>query len=103
MRALITHNALQKIVLTFIAVPATMFALSACDSDEVGTPFTTWEGPYFTEDPYPTEPDTIEPDPPSDPGSGYPDRSETDPCAFPGDPLCPRTPIEVPGPHLPSW
>ena len=43
----------------------------------------------------PDEPETIpEPEPNDDP--------PTDPCAYPGDPLCPDTPITVPGPHLPQ-
>jgi hypothetical protein len=27
----------------------------------------------------------------------------TNPCAFPGDPLCPRTPVEVPPPDISNW
>jgi hypothetical protein len=65
-------------------------------------------GPYepIPEEPEPGEYGPYEPIPEEpEPGEYGPDDQiqDTNPCAYAGDPLCPHTPLNIPGPLFPEW
>jgi len=65
-------------------------------------------GPYepIPEEPEPGEYGPYEPIPEEpEPGEYGPDDQiqDTNPCAYAGDPLCPHTPLDIPGPLFPEW
>lgn len=75
------------------ADPGTGYTVPADDSED------TWSDDTASEDSW--SDDTWSED--SDVTVDEPDHTSTNPCAFPGDYACPRTPLVVPGPLLPTW
>ena len=84
----------------FTAVLTAGLALPGCHNnaqdDQVQNEQGHDSGEYGPYEPIPEEPE---------PGEYGPDDQiqDTNPCAYAGDPLCPHTPLDIPGPLFPEW
>jgi hypothetical protein len=94
-------------------IVASLVLVTACGSDDTGYDDTGYDDTGYDDTGYDdTGYDDTGYDDTGYDDTGYDDTGEdtgdsseepTKPCAFPGDPLCPDTPITVPGPLFPEW
>jgi hypothetical protein len=84
----------------FTAVLTAGLALPGCHNNTQDDQVQNEQGPdsgeYGPYEPIPEEPEPGEYGP-------YEPIQDTNPCAYAGDPLCPHTPLNIPGPLFPEW